>query len=129
MKKLKRTPSRTRYEKSHPTVSFRISKELDDALQAVKKTEGLSNADVMKKGVGLIKVKVRAEKEIRDKAFEEGLENGFERAAEVYEVKYSCSICGREITVSTEKEKTAIRQFMQEKGWAHGECLERKNKK
>ena len=54
----KKTPSRVKYEQNHPTVSFRVSKELYDMLQAVKKAEGKSNTDVLKAGVGLLEVKV-----------------------------------------------------------------------
>ncbi len=56
--KARKTPSRIKYEQSHPTVSFRVSKELYDMLQAVKKAEGKSNTDVLKAGVGLLEVKV-----------------------------------------------------------------------
>ena len=36
----KKTPSRIKYEQSHLTVGFRVSRELYDRLQAVKKAEG-----------------------------------------------------------------------------------------
>jgi predicted CopG family antitoxin len=80
--KKRKTPSRIKYEQSHPTVSFRVSKELYDRLQSVKKAEGKSIAEVLKVGVGLLEVKVRKEKEIRDQAYEEGWEKGASEAEE-----------------------------------------------
>ena len=44
-------PSRQRYEKSHPTVSFRIDRELYDALKDLKSKAGLSVADILKVGM------------------------------------------------------------------------------
>jgi hypothetical protein len=72
----KKTPSRIRYEQNHPTISFRVSRELYDWLQAVKKAEGKSITEVLKVGVGLLEVKGRKEKEIRDQAYEEGWGKG-----------------------------------------------------
>jgi hypothetical protein len=49
--KAKKTPSRIKYEQSHPTVSFRVSREFYDRLQAVKEAEGRSYTDALKVGV------------------------------------------------------------------------------
>ena len=48
------TPSRVKYEQKHPTVSFRVSKDLDDRLLAVKEAEGKSSTDVLRVGAGLL---------------------------------------------------------------------------
>ena len=123
--KNKKTPSRMKYEQSHPTVSFRVSKELYDRLQAVKEAEGESITDVLKVGVGLLEVKVRKEKEIRDQAYEEGWEKGAVATEELYAVAYSCSVCGKKIVVTTDDEKRAIRTYMREHGWGHANCVKR----
>jgi hypothetical protein len=125
MKKKRQSPSRVRYEQSHPTVSFRVYKELYDRLEAVKKAEGKSTTDVLGVGVGLLEVKVRKEKEIRDQAYEEGWENGAAEAEELYAVHYSCSVCGKEIVVTTDDEKRAIRTYMREYRWGHANCVKR----
>lgn len=44
-------PSRQRYEKSHPTVSFRIDRELYDELKDLKSKAGLSVADILRVGM------------------------------------------------------------------------------
>lgn len=97
MKKKSKTPSRIKYEESHPTVSFRVSRELYDRLQAIKKAEGKSITDVLKVGVGLLEVKVRAEAEIRIKAFREGHRKGYELAEANYKCTFPCSGCGETI--------------------------------
>jgi hypothetical protein len=120
-----KTPSRIKYEQNRPVVSFRVSKELYDRLEAVKKTEGKSTTDVLGVGVGLLDVKVRKEKEIRDQAYEEGWEKGTAEAEELYAVHYSCSVCGKKIVVTSDDEKRAIKTYMRDHGWGHGNCVKR----
>ena len=123
--KIKKTPSRVKYEQKRPTVSFRISKELYDRLQAVKEAEGKSITDVLKVGVGLFEVKNRKEKEVRDQAYDEGYEKGYEEAEELYKVTYPCKICRKMITVTDKNVKEAIRRYMRQHGWAHTSCSNR----
>lgn len=125
--KKKKSPSRAKYERSHPTRSFRTSKELDDRIEAVKKAENMSLTDIVKVAVGLIEVKVRAEEEVRREAYDEGKLNGYELAESVYKVTYPCSICGKPMEVTTEEEKKAIRRFMIENRWHHGDCNDPRN--
>jgi predicted CopG family antitoxin len=124
--KKKKTPSREKYEKENPVVGFRISRELYDRLQSVKKAEGKSITEVLKVGVGLLEVKVRKEKEIRVQAYDEGWEKGASEAEELYSVSYSCSVCGEEIVVTTDEEKRAIKKYMREHGWGHANCINRR---
>lgn len=122
--KRNRTPSRLKYERSHPTFSFRISQELGNRLEAVKKGEGVSNTNILEAAVGLFEVKRREEKEIRDQAYEEGWEKGAAEAEELYSVSYPCSVCGKEIVVTREDEKRAIRTYMRQDGWGHADCVD-----
>ena len=124
-KKKKRTPSRIKYERDHPTVSLRVTKELKDRLQAVKEAEGSSITDVLKVGVGLLEVKVSKEKEVRAQAYDEGYDEGYRDAEELYKVTYLCKICRKTIEVMSVKEKEAIKGYMREHGWAHAECINR----
>jgi len=128
MKKTKqnKTASRLRYEREHPTVSFRISRDLQDRLQKVRKAEGKSIADILRIGVGLLEVKVRQEEQIREGAYEEGMEKGYELAFDQYSVSYPCSVCGKSITVESEEEKEFITRKMREARWGHADCLDRK---
>jgi hypothetical protein len=120
----KQTPSRIKYEQNHPTVSFRVSKELYERLQAAKEAEVKSIPDVLKVGVGLLEVMIRKEKEIQVQAYDEGWENGIAEAKELYSVSYPCSVCGKAIVVTSEAEKKAIRGYMHDHGWGHTKCHE-----
>ena len=123
--KKKRTPSRVKYEQSHPTFSFRTYKELDERVQAVKKTEGISNTNIVEIAVGLLDVKVRKEAEVRAQAYDEGYDEGYRDAEGLYKVTYPCKICKKTIEVMRVKEKEAIKRYMREHGWAHAECINR----
>jgi uncharacterized protein (DUF4415 family) len=123
--KKKKTPSRLRYEQNHPTVSYRVSKDLYDSLQAVMKAEGKSVTDVLRAGVNLLEVKVRREKEIREEAYLAGRLKGFDDAQRKYSVSYTCSTCGELIVVDSKEEKDFIKTKMSESGWGHSNCIDR----
>lgn len=118
----KMSPSRQRYEQTHRVRSFRTSEEIDTRLRIVKQKEKKSVTDVIKIGLGLLEVKIKAEDEIKQEAFDEGWEDGINRAAEVYEVSYRCGNCGKEIVVTSDEEKKFISERMHEYGWCHSDC-------
>ena len=118
-KKIKRTPSRIRYEQKRPTFSFRTYEELKARIQEVKEVGGISNINIVEAGVGLFEVKNRKEKEVRDQAYEEG----YEEAKNLYMVTYPCEICGKTIEVMSTKQKAAIRRYMLKYGWGHADCV------
>jgi len=118
----KKTPSRIKYEHNHPTVSFRVSKELKDRLEAVKKAEGKSNTDVLKVGVGLLEVKVSEEKEAKRQGYKEGFEKGYEEPKNRYMVPYPCYICVKPIAITSPKTKEVVSKFLTEHGWGHTKC-------
>jgi len=125
VRKKKKSPSRIKYEQSHPTVSFRVSRELYDRLQAVKEAEGTSITDVLKVGVGLLEVKVRKEEEVRREGYENGFGRGYEEAQVLYMVTYPCRVCRKTLEVTSAKEKEAIKGYMLEHGWGHANCVSR----
>jgi len=124
--KRKKPPSRARYEQKHPTVSWRISRELYDRLQAVKEAEGTSITDVLKVGVGLLEVKVSEEKEAREEGYHKGYSKGYEEAVALYKVTFPCIICRKTVEVTDKTTKEAIRSYMMQEGWGHGECINRR---
>jgi len=124
--KRKKTPSRMKYEQSHPTFSFRIYEDLKDKVENVKRAEGITNTNIVEAGVGLFEVKVKKEEEIRQQAYDEGWEKGIQQAEELYAVPYQCSVCGKEIIVDTQDEKKAIKTYMREHGWGHRDCINRR---
>ena len=119
----KKTPSRVKYEQKRPTFSFRTYKELDERIQAVKKTEGISNTNIVEIAIGLLEVKVAKEKEAKRQGYEEGFEKGYEEAESIYKVIYPCKVCRKALEVTTLEEKQAIRGYMLENGWGHIDCV------
>lgn len=57
------------------------------------------------------------------KRYEEGYDKGWREAKARYCVTYFCSVCGGTIEVETDNEKQAIRRYMRERGWGHGNCV------
>lgn len=125
-KAAKKAPSRVRYEQAHPTVSCRVPGEVYEKLDLVKKSEGKSFADILKIGLGIIETKVREEGEIRKKAYTEGYRKGYSDAECKYKITYPCSVCGETIELSSREAKQAASGYMQEHGWGHRVCHERK---
>jgi len=122
----KKSPSRVKYETEHPTVSFRVSRDLYDKLKVVREAEGKSITDVLKVGVGLLAVKVRREQEIREEAYQAGRLKGFDDAEQMFSVSYPCPGCGKQIVVNTKEEKEFIKRKMREHGWGHRDCIDRR---
>jgi len=73
MSQTKKLPSRIKYEKNNPTVSFRVTKELKDVLEDIKESTGKSYAEIVKE------VLTNA-KELWEKALEDGYSIGYEDA-------------------------------------------------
>jgi len=121
-KKGRNPPSRGKYDQNNPVVSFRVKRKDKDRFIAIREKLGMSHGDVYKAGLGVIEVKVRAEEEIRQEAYEEGQLNGYELAESEYKVTYPCGKCKKMIPVTTDEEKKAIRDFMVQSGWCHGDC-------
>ena len=122
----RKAPSRVRYEQSHPTVSCRIPRDIYDKLRAVIDAEGKSFADVLKIGLGILEVQAKEEGEVRKKGHAEGYKKGYAEAARLYMVTYPCRICGKTLMVTSGDEKEAIKKYMQEHGWGHKKCHERR---
>lgn len=122
----KKPPSRIRYEQGHPTVSCRVPKEVYDRLQAVNKSESRSFADILKIGLGILEVKRKEEEKIKKKAHVEGHRRGYADAQRLYIVTYPCKVCRGTLVVTSDDEKQAIKRYMQEHGWGHRQCYEKK---
>ena len=120
----KKSPSRVKYEQKRPTFSFRTYDELNDRVRAVKKTEGISNTNIVEIAVGLLEVKIRAEEEIRQGACDEGWEKGNTDAIEVYMVTYPCWVCGEPLELVSPEEEAAASKYMWQHRWGHAECVE-----
>ena len=123
-KQRRNPPSRRKYEENNPVVSFRVPKKDYDRFLVVREDLGMSHGDVYRAGLSVTEVNIRDEEEIKQQAYEEGQVCGYELAESVYKITYPCSICGKPIEVTTEEEEKAIRRFMIENRWHHGDCSE-----
>ena len=89
-KKIKRQPpSRIRYEKNHPIVSCRVSRDIFDRLVEAKEVEDKSFADILKIGLGKQEAQVEKIVEAKKKAMEEGYKKGYAAAELRYKVTYN----------------------------------------
>ncbi len=76
--KRKAPPSRIKYEKSHPTVTCRVSKELYDRLDKSRKVDGKSFADILRRGLGIVEKNNKKLIQAKNKGWIEGYEEGLE---------------------------------------------------
>lgn len=121
-KEKRKPPSRVRYEETHPTVSCRVTREIYDRLQDIKQRNKKSFADILKVGLGILKL----DSEKEDKAYRRGFDKGYRKAELEYKVTYACSVCGEAISLTSEDEKRDAAEYMTAQGWAHKECLEKR---
>ena len=117
-------PSRERYEKSHPTVTVRVTAELYEELQELRTTAGFSFGQVLRSG--LDKAQLAVEKGLdgaRREGYRQGLAKGCEVTRAKYSVDYYCSGCKRKhLTITQNNEKNAAARLMFEAGWRSPRC-------
>ena len=75
-------PARIRYEQSHPTVSFRLPKELCEQLMEHLASRDITVADFVKEALGAKRVEIPNIAEIKDIEYKQGYYEGYEDAYE-----------------------------------------------
>jgi len=120
VKASRKPPARIRYEQSHPTVSFRLSKDICDLLkQRLEDLGGVSFADFVKESLGLLELKISDIEATKDEARGEG----YEQAEKDWQIWYYCAVCGKRIDISPNSPShKAIIGYMKEHGWGHASC-------
>jgi antitoxin component of RelBE/YafQ-DinJ toxin-antitoxin module len=114
MKKSKKTPSRIKYDKNHPTVSARLPVETKEKLHKNLAILGMTLPDAFKVLAGQLEVKAIPVEEAR--------KAGYEEAKKLYMVPYACSVCGGLIPITSPKAKEAAGRCMTGLGWGHTDC-------
>ena len=109
-------PSRKRYQESHPVVAIRVSRELYDELQAIKKKGDRSFADILKEGLGI-------EKATTERGYQVGYAKGYAEAKERFCILFPCSVCHKPIELISEKAQQVAREAMINAQWGHGDCI------
>jgi len=116
----KKSPSRIKYETSHPTVSARIPVAVKAKIVANLKKLDMNMADAFKKLAGELDEKIKPT-ELTNKA---EYQAGISVARQYYAVSYNCCKCGQTKVINTRKEKEAASKLMTEAGWCHETCPE-----
>jgi hypothetical protein len=122
MKKSKhKPPSRIRYEKNNPVVSFRIKKVWYDEFKAFLINQGLSIGD-------FFRIAFEKQKDSYERFKEKWYAEGYNKAVSDWQIWFFCKICGKRIDIepNSDPHKDLI-EYMKNKGWAHTECLGKKD--
>jgi hypothetical protein len=117
--KCQKSPSRLRYERSHPTISARLPIVTRDILLSKLKIHNMSLTEAFKVLTSDLQIKAKPVEEAK----EDGFQEGYQKAQSIYMVSYPCSGCGKLIFVKTLEEKRAITGYMKDNHWGHQECI------
>ena len=113
-------PARVRYEQSHPTVSFRLPRDLYDQLK-----EGLANrevtfADFVKEALDAQQFKMPDIARIKRLAHDKG----YREAKEKYQIWCFCAGCRERINITPNSNiHNAVIRLLREAGWGHEACV------
>ena len=100
---------RRRYDEANPRVTVRVTASLRKTLDDMRKEEGLSYVDLIKRGL------MAATDE--DAPHQRG---GVETEA-AYAIKVPCAVCGKPLVMKPNK---ATIESLKAKGWSHKACRE-----
>jgi len=110
-KKKQPPPAKIKYDKSHPTISIRVSQDLKKQLDEIREMSDKSVGDILREAVGVQSVSIK-------NAWKRGVSHG----KGIYGVPYKCSVCGGNMIIDTADEKKAAAKLMRESGWECGNC-------
>jgi len=116
----KKSPSRIKYETSHPTVSARIPIAVKAKIIANLKKLDMNTADAFKELARVLDEKVKPSELTNKTEYQAGIS----AARQYYAVFYNCCKCGQTKVINTRKEKEAASKLMTEAGWCHETCPE-----
>ena len=126
-KKRHKPPSRIRYEKTHPVVSFRVKDEWYDAFKAFLQEQNLSIGDFFR--ISYEKQKANYQKAHNqgfNKGYRIGYNAGYEKGKEEWGIQFPCSICGELVYIPPNSDcHQAVIEFLKSRHWAHGKCIEK----
>jgi hypothetical protein len=123
-KKRHRSPSRERYEKTHPVISVRMPKKWVDELDAYLDEQELSRGDFFRTSFGKQKANLQiTHSQGYYKGYNIGYNAGYEKGKQDCGVQFPCNKCGELIYLPLHSNcHQAIIGFLKEHGWNHVEC-------
>jgi len=108
-------PSQIRYEKAHPTVSFRLQKDEKARIKQLALEAGKSFPQYIKD--------ILVEAENHSDAYRKGLIEGYDKGRNDFQIWYFCKICEKRINIKPNSDShKAVIEHMKEVGWGHSEC-------
>ena len=119
-------PSQKRYYANNPTVSFRLPKVLKKKLEKLDERGDMTMGQYVRDFLeGIIE-----EREKEDKIYIRGLEDGYRKGREAWQIYFKCSVCFENIYIKpmSEAHKEIIVHFGMER-WGHEACIEERKKK
>ena len=110
-KKKQPPPAKIKYDKSHPTISIRVSQDLKTQLDGIKEMSDKSVGDILREAVGVQGISNK-------NAWKRGISHG----KGLYGVSCKCSICGGNFLLESKDAKQAAAKYMREHEWHHTTC-------
>ena len=119
-KRYKRFPSQVRYDKTHPTVSFRVSQEELGEIREMAKQEGKTIGDLVREALNK---DVKNKKSRYRAGHTTGYNAGYRKAKRDHQIWYFCCVCGERVDITPNGDShKAIIEMMKEKRWGHESC-------
>lgn len=118
--------AKTRYERDHPGVSIRLTKEEKAKLDAVIAKEGVTSSKIIKRYLnGYVKEK-EARKKALDDAYEEGMVKGYSNGKDDFLIEVPCSVCKKpDNMIIVLKGGKIHKRMIRKEIFTHPECDQR----
>ncbi len=124
-------PSRDRYDKEHPVISIRVSKEEYDRVE-LKKAEGVTPHQILLSGLGMVEVNAtkveKIKKEAYDRGLDDGKEAGLQQGIDHFSIPFTCKACRKRDYAYTPEQIEALTKYAESRGWLCESCTERMHK-
>ena len=112
---MRKPPSRIRYERENPIISFRVDRETYEKINALQRKSGKTLAQLVKEALGLLERST-------EEAYHRGFEEGCSQARDRYKFTIPCTDCGEELILSNRTGGIdQVKQVL--KGFTHEQCL------
>lgn len=120
------TQSQKRYYANNPTVSFRLPKVLKEKLEKLAERGDMTMAQYVRDFLeGVV-----TEREKEDKIYIRGLEEGYKKGKEDWQIWHPCPYCDDSVYIRPMSEAHGvILMYFFTMGWGHDTCLEGKEKR
>ncbi len=122
-------PSRIRYEKTHPVVSFRVKIDYYKRLKSLLKDTDRSIGDFFREALGVQETNyAKMERKAELKGFRRGKKEGYKKGKEDWNIWFYCNVCGEVIWIRpSDNAHEHIIKYMKEVGWGHAKCHDKRS--